>query len=61
MPRRRSSFSQIDLTRALRAAKAAGATDVRIELEPGGRMILVTGVDVRTASANSFDSLMEGK
>ena len=59
MPRRRSPFRQIDIERAIKAAKAAGATDVRVELEPCGKLILVTGRAARTATDNSFDGLMK--
>ena len=40
MPRGASSFKQQDITRALRAAIAAGVDVARVELE-GGRIIIV--------------------
>lgn len=55
MPRRRSPFLQVDIERALKGAKAAGATDVRIELEPTGKLVLVTGAAARLQTGNSFD------
>lgn len=39
---RRATFKQIDITRAIRGARAGGAEQVRIELTPDGRMILET-------------------
>jgi hypothetical protein len=35
-------FRQADLTRALKAALAVAA-DVRVELEPDGKMVILTG------------------
>jgi hypothetical protein len=55
MAGRRSPFRQIDIERAIKAAKAAGASDVRIELEPGGKLVLVTGAAARAPVENSFD------
>ena len=59
MPRRRSPFRQVDIERAIKAAKAAGASDVRVELEPSGKLVLVTGAAARAPNGNSFDGLME--
>ncbi|WP_155263072.1 hypothetical protein [Sphingomonas segetis] len=55
MPRRPSLFRQVDIERAIKAAKATGATEVRIELEPCGKLVLVTGPAARAPSGNSFD------
>jgi hypothetical protein len=41
MSRRPCTFRQSDLTRALKAARAAGVK-VRIEIEPGGKLIVVS-------------------
>jgi hypothetical protein len=43
MARRRCTFTQEAVTRALRAAKAAGV-DVRIEIETSGKIVLVPNV-----------------
>lgn len=43
MPRARCTFRQADLTRAIKAARAAGAEVQQIEIAPDGRIILVTG------------------
>jgi hypothetical protein len=40
MTRRSSPFRQVDIVRAIKAAKATGATDVRVELEPSGKLVL---------------------
>lgn len=36
-------FRQSDVTRAIKAARAAGADDVRVELEPNGKLVILTG------------------
>ena len=38
---RRSAFRQSDLTKALKAAKAAGSEVARIEIAPDGKMVVV--------------------
>lgn len=42
---RRSAFRQSDLTKALKAAKAAGSEVARIEIAPDGRMVVVLTKD----------------
>jgi len=39
---RRVTFKQIDVTRAIRGARAGGAENVRLEILPDGRMIIQT-------------------
>lgn len=51
----RSRFRQIDIERALKGAQAAGATDVRVEIEPNGKLVVVTGSAARFIDRNSFD------
>jgi hypothetical protein len=41
MSNRPAAFRQADLTRALRAAKAAGINIARIEIDPGGRIVII--------------------
>jgi hypothetical protein len=41
MGRRRCTFKEVDLTRALRAAKKAGADVTRAEVAKDGRIVLV--------------------
>jgi hypothetical protein len=60
MPVRRSPFRQIDIERAIKAAKAAGIVDYRVELEPSGKLVLVAGAAAGISDRNSFDGLMEG-
>ena len=42
---RRSAFRQNDLTKALKAAKAAGSEVARIEIAPDGKMVVVLTTD----------------
>jgi hypothetical protein len=42
MPRARSAFKQQDVTRALRAATAAGALVQSFEITPDGKITVVT-------------------
>jgi hypothetical protein len=42
MPRRPSSFRQLDVARALKGARAAGIHIVRVEIGPAGNIVLFT-------------------
>lgn len=42
MARERASFKQSDVARALKGAAAGGVTITRVEIEPGGKIALVT-------------------
>jgi hypothetical protein len=56
MARAPSAFRQQDVTRALRAAKAAGVEIVRVEIDPNGKIILVTTREtVERREENSWD------
>ena len=56
MKRAPSAFRQQDVTRALRAAKAAGVEIVRVEIDPNGKIILVTTREtVERREENSWD------
>ena len=58
MPRRRRrSFNQRDISRALRAAKAAGFL-VRVEIEPDGRIVLVPVSSMEAASEFDADDIV---
>lgn len=39
----RARFKQIDIQRALRAAQACGYEDVRVVIDPTGRMEVIVG------------------
>ena len=56
MARAPSTFRQKDVTRALRAAKAAGVEIVRVEIDPNGKIIIVTTCEtVERREENSWD------
>ena len=57
MADRATSFRQIDVTRALRAVRAAGFDGARIELEPG-KMVIITGGAAVSMSSNTFDEIL---
>lgn len=55
---RKGLFRQSDVTRALRGAYAAGAADVRIDIEHG-RMTIITGrAAAKEAKSNGFDEAL---
>ena len=53
----RSKFRQHDLTRALKAAQAAGVEVARFEIEQDGKIVLVTGKASETVR-NELDDWM---
>ena len=56
MTRAPSTFRQQDVTRAIRAAIAAGVDIARIEVAKDGRIIIVTAADTEPkAEANEWD------
>jgi hypothetical protein len=50
---------QADLTRALKAAKAAGFDDVRVDITPAGTLSVLTGKLAETAEPNPWDETPE--
>ncbi|MEO1721367.1 MAG: hypothetical protein AAFR84_03060 [Pseudomonadota bacterium] len=46
-PVRRAKFTQADVERAIRAAMSTGQTVSRIEIEPDGRIVVVTQASER--------------
>ena len=63
MPRGRSTFRQQDVTRALRAAKAAGLEVSGYEVDATtGKIIVTTGSsEQKPASASPFDIWMKNR
>jgi hypothetical protein len=51
---RRSAFRQSDLTKALKAAKAAGSEVARVEIAPDGRMVVVMTKDAAQDEKNEL-------
>ena len=58
MARAPSAFRQGDVTRALRAAKAAGVDIGRIEIHPNGRIIIVTETEAERQVCPPLDAWM---
>jgi len=53
---RRRPFKQVDLTRALRATRAAGVEVARIEIDTEtGKIIVIAGTGEPPTPANAFD------
>lgn len=46
---------QSDLTRALKAAAAAGLGDVRVEVEPNGKIVIMSGRLAKAGEPNPWD------
>lgn len=46
---------QADLTRALKAAQAAGLGDVRVEVEPDGKIVIMSGKLAEPSERNPWD------
>jgi hypothetical protein len=62
MARGRCTFKQQDVTRALRATVAAGLAVQRVEIDKGGRIIVVTGkpdgeITEDRGGANEWDKI----
>lgn len=55
----RATFRQADLTRAMKAAKAAGYDDVRVDIGPSGKLSVRTGKLAETAEPNPWDEVPE--
>lgn len=52
MPKGRAAFKQRDVTRAARAAMAAGLEVQRVEIDRDGKVTLVTSKDAATVPAD---------
>ncbi|MGR6327704.1 hypothetical protein ACU5AX_01425 [Sphingomonas sp. XXL09] len=54
----RARFRQEDVTRALKGAVAAGMRVGRIEIEPNGRIVILSETAAPTADRNSWDDVL---
>jgi hypothetical protein len=65
MSRGRQSFRQADISRAMKAAQAAGVEVARVEIDPDGKICIVIGKPVdRSADRNcknEWDEVIRGK
>lgn len=50
---------QSDLTRYAKAMRAAGITEWRVEIEPGGKIVLAVGAVDEATGPNPCDRLMK--
>jgi hypothetical protein len=57
MTRGPNSFKQGDVTRAVRAVRAAGVPVVRVEVERDGKIVVIVGEAEKNASADREDLL----
>lgn len=61
MARSACTFKQQDVTRALRATLAAGVTVLRVEIDKGGKIVVVTGElqgqGIQRDGENEWDNL----
>jgi hypothetical protein len=53
-----SKFRQSDLTRALKAAIAAGLQVASVEIDPAGKIVIMTGTNELAASTSALDKWM---
>lgn len=59
MPRRRTTFTKAELSRAVRGVKAAGVDVARVEIGPDGKIIVVAGSAerLRQNNENEWDNV----
>lgn len=55
MPRRRSAFSQSDITRVIKASVAAGLKVGRVEIEDG-KIVVYSASDAPAGPASTYDT-----
>jgi hypothetical protein len=51
------TFRQTDVTRALKAARAAGFSSVRVEIDKDGKIAIVAGEGVGASEPNEWDAV----
>lgn len=61
MANRPATFRQGDLTKVLKAARAAGETFSRIEIDPATGQIIMSKADAPLTSDNLFDAWKAGR
>jgi hypothetical protein len=62
MPRRPTAFRQADVTRAVRAAKAAGIEVARVEIDPvSGKIVIVAGSPDTVNAGNCLDTWLANR
>lgn len=51
-------FKQIDVTRAVKAVEAAGLRVGRIEIDPNGKIVILTVEQTKGAESNEWDNVL---
>jgi len=59
MPRGPTTYRKRDLDIALRAAREAGLTVVRVEVDRSGRFIITTSAEPNSGKENEWDVVLE--
>lgn len=54
-------FRQADLSRALKAAAAAGLDVGRVEIDPSGKIVIVTARDAAEQPTSEFDKWVNNR
>jgi hypothetical protein len=55
MARAPAIFRQSDITRAIRAVRAAGVDKVRIEISKDGQFVIIVGGELESKEPNEWD------
>lgn len=55
MPRPPSPFKQADITKAVKAVRSAGVDILRVEVDPNGKVVIVTATEAEQREDNSWD------
>jgi hypothetical protein len=58
MARGQCTFRQGDVTKAVKGLVAAGVQVARVEIEPTGKIVILTGTNEPVAPANALDKWM---
>jgi hypothetical protein len=58
MPRGQCTFRQGDVTKAVKGVVAAGVQIARVEIDPTGKIVILTGGNEPVASTNALDKWM---
>lgn len=55
MPRPPSAFKQADIAKAVKAVRSAGVDILRVEVDPNGKVVIVTATEAEQREDNSWD------
>jgi len=59
MARAPSIFRQSDVTRAIRAARAAGVENVRVDITKDGKISIIVGAAVKQAAQDTPEEIID--